>query len=228
MKTNRVYLLGFMVLLLLSTALMAQDQMTGSKDGMKFIVNDPGKRDNVTFKSYAPLEDIIGYSNEISGYLVFDPSNPTKVGQGELTVPVKSLDTGIPVRNEHLQSAGWLNAEKYPNITLKINSIKNIREIKGTLESATYDLTVLGDFTLMGKTNAVEFPARVTYLKGTDATKAKMPGDLLAARASFSITLKDYGITGPEGMNIIGSKIGESIEIEVSIMGSTQLELKGK
>ena len=228
MAKNKFLFLGFAILMLMAGSLMAQDQMMKKEDGMKFIVNDPGKRDNVTFKSYAPLEDIIGYSNEISGYLVFDPFNPKKGGYGELNVPVSSLDTGIPVRNEHLQSAGWMNAEKHPNITLKINSVKDIKEIKSTNETASYDLTVAGDFTINGMTNKVEFPGRITYLKETDATKTKMPGDLLAARASFSIPLKDYGITGPEGMNLIGSKIGENIEIEVSLMGSTKLEAADK
>ena len=111
---------------------------------------------------------------------------------------------------------------------MKITGVKDVKEVKSSAAASTYDLTVMGNFTLNGKTNKVEFPGRITYLKESEATKAKMPGDLLAARASFSIALKDYGITGPEGMDIIGSKIGENIEIEVSIMGSNKLELAGK
>ena len=48
-----------------------------------------------------------------------------------------------------------------------------------------------------------------------------MPGDLLAARASFEVSLADFGIAGPKGMDLVGSKVGETIQIDVSVMGST-------
>ena len=70
----------------------------------------------------------------------------------------------------------------------------------------------------------VSIPGRLTYLKETEKTKAKMPGDLLAARAEFKIRLADYGVTGPKGAGLIGSKVGEHIGIEVSIMGSNAME----
>ena len=80
--------------------------------GTVFVVNDPAGRNKVTFRSKAPLEDIVGTSNQITGYLVFDPNNPQQGGRGELTVPVASINTGIPLRDEHLQSADWLDAAR--------------------------------------------------------------------------------------------------------------------
>ena len=47
-----------------------------AKFGTVFFVADPMKRDQVTFLSEAPLEDIVGSSNEISGYFAFNPSRP--------------------------------------------------------------------------------------------------------------------------------------------------------
>ena len=86
----------------------------------------------------------------------------------------------------------------------------------------TYDLTIIGDFSLHGMTRKIEFPGRITYLKESEATQQRLPGNLLAARAAFEVKLKDYGVTGPEGMNIIGSKVGETLSIEVSLMGNSQ------
>jgi len=46
----------------------------GHKNGMMFHIDDPMSRNSVTFKSTAPLEDIVGTSNEITGYIQFNPS----------------------------------------------------------------------------------------------------------------------------------------------------------
>ena len=221
MNTQKIFVIGILAILMISSAALAQSNPRGGKDGMVFKVEDPGMRNNVTFTSTAPLEDIVGRSNEVSGYLVFDPMNPKKGGHGELTVPVSSLNTGIPLRDEHLRSAGWLNAEEYPEIKLAITSLKNITEVKKTKDAMTYDITLFGDFSLHGKTRPIEFSGRITYLKESEATQQRLPGNLLAARASFDVKLKDYGVTGPAGMDLIGSKIGETISIEVSLMGSS-------
>jgi len=111
-----------------------------AKNGSNFQVADPMGRNSVTFTSEVPLEDIVGTSSEVSGHIVFDPQNPQKGGQGELIVPVSSLNTGTPLRNEHLQGKDWLDADRYPEIVFTIESVKNIKEIKKTAEFQTYDV----------------------------------------------------------------------------------------
>ncbi len=190
-------------------------------NGEVFSVEDPMGRNTVTFKSTAPLEDIVGTSNQITGRLVFDPNNPKAGGHGELTVPVKSLNTGIPLRDEHLAGTDWLNAEKNPNIEFKIVDVKNIKEVKSIKDAKTFEVTAVGDFSLNGKTRRISVPARITYLKESDATKQRLPGNLLAARTIFEVALADFGITGPKGMNLIGSKVGEKVEVDLSLVASS-------
>lgn len=193
-----------------------------AKLGTVFYVADPTKRNTVSFTSEAPLEDIIGLSNEIEGYVVFDPKNPEKGGAGKLRVPVKSLDTGIPLRDEHLGGADWLDAETHPQITFRVRKVEDVEEVKQAESYHTYDATLVGDFSIHGKTKRLEIPVRVTYLPESEATRKKMPGDLLAGRAKFEIALADYDVTGPEGMGIIGSKVGKTIQIEVRFTASTE------
>ena len=191
------------------------------KAGTVFHVNDPMGRNSVTFKSQAPLEDIIGTTNQITGYINFDPQNPDKGGHGKLTVAVASLNTGIPLRNEHLLGADWLDASKYPDITIEIEKVKDIKKVKSTKGSATYDVTIVADLSIHGKTRRVDVAGRITYLKESEQTRTKLAGDLLAMRATFAVNLNDFDITGPKGSGLIGSKVGETIEIEVSVLGST-------
>lgn len=189
--------------------------------GTVFYVNDPAGRDWVTFKSTAPLEDIVGTTTEITGYLVFDPDNPTKGGKGELHVPVASLNTGIPLRDNHLQGGVWLDAENHPHLSLTITDVRNVKEVKSSDNFQTYGVELVGELTIKGKSRDIEIPGRVTYLKETEQTRQKMAGNLLAARAEFDIKLADYSITGPPGAGLIGTKVGESVSVEVSIMGTT-------
>jgi polyisoprenoid-binding protein YceI len=189
--------------------------------GTVFYIGDPVGRNMTTFTSEAPLEDIVGISNKIVGYAVFDPENPERGGAGKFAVPVATLDTGIPLRDSHLAGADWLDAVKHPFIEFRIHRVTGIDKVKETDEFQTFDATLVGDFSLHGKSKRIEVPARVTSLVESEKTRKRLPGDLLAGRAEFQVALADFGVTGPAGMGVIGSKVGETIEIEVRFTGST-------
>jgi len=226
MRNSGLYGQTAVVLLALFTLAMGQGDpcYPCAKDGMVFNVNDPVGRNSVTFNSSAPLEDIVGTTGDIVGYLVFDPQNPQKGGYGELRVSVASIKTGIPTRDEHLRSADWLDAEKYPQVIMKISKLSDVKKFKETAGSVTYDITAQAEFTLRGITKPISVQGRITFMKVSETTKNRLPGDILAVRSSFNIALADYGIAGPKGMELIGSKVGESIAISVSLMSSTQSE----
>lgn len=198
-----------------------------AKAGKVFYVNDPMKRNTVTFTSEAPLEDIVGTTNEVAGYIVFDPKKPGGSVRGEFSVPVSSLDTGIPLRNEHLHSEQWLNAAKNPHITYKVTGSELISTYKDTPEFQTHDIMTTGDFTLNGQTRKMKIPVRVTHLVESEATKQKMPGNLVAARARFDVPLASFAVTAPQGSGLIGSKVSSSINVEVRLTGSDTMQMAG-
>ncbi len=193
-----------------------------AKHGTVFHATDPMGRNNVTFSSQAPLEDITGTTNDLRGYLTFDPMRPRAGVRGEMVVSVASLNTGIPLRDEHLRSAEWLDAAAHPTISFTIEDTTSIREVKRTDAAQTYDLTLIGTFALHGRSRQMHVPARLTFLRETEQTKMKMPGDLLAVRVSFDVPLKDYGITGGAMGQVVGSRLSESIEVEVSLFASSK------
>lgn len=192
-----------------------------AKHGTVFYATDPMGRNNVTFTSEAPLEDITGTTNKIHGYLAFDPQYPRKGLRGHMVVPVADLTTGIPLRDEHMRSADWLNAEAYPTITYFIERTDDIKEIKRSALATTYDMTLIGNFELRGETHEIHVPVRVTFLRESEQTKQKMPGDLLGVRAHFNVPLKDYGITGGAMGQVVGTKLSDTINIEVSLFASS-------
>ncbi len=191
-----------------------------AKHGTVFYVADPMGRNQVTFMSEAPLEDIVGTTNQIIGYLVFDPDKPKNGVRGFFKVPVTGLDSGIPLRNEHLQSDMWLNAESYPDFTFTIESARRIKKTKSSKDYQTYEMTLIGPFTIHGQTQQMDIPARITFLRESDQTRMKLPGNLLGVRAEFEVALADFGITGPAGMDLIGSRVGQTVSLEISVFAS--------
>lgn len=173
--------------------------------------NFEDKRNQATFFSTTPLEDVTGISNAVSGKVTFDVSDINTL-TGSISIPVASLDTGIELRNEHLASPNWMDAEGYPDIIFKIKSVSDVKVESDNKLSAK----VTGDFTAHGVTKEVLADVTMTYLVESEQTKERAPGDLLGVQASFNIALSDYDI---ENM-LIGQKVAEEVKIDISMVGS--------
>lgn len=179
-----------------------------------FNFEDKHGRNQASFFSTTPLEDITGISNEVKGKVTFDVSD-VKTLKGSISIPVASLDTGIELRNEHLVSDNWMDAESYPNITFDIKSVSDIKREADNRITAK----VIGDFTAHGVTKEVVADVTMTYLVESEQTKQRAPGDLLGVQAKFNVNLSEFDI---ENM-IIGQKVAEEIEISINMVGSNAM-----
>jgi len=69
-----------------------------------------------------------GYSNQMhsfdktSGTIVYDKA--AKTGSVDVTIDAKSVNTGYPLFNEHIQDEDFFNTAKYPTITFKSTAVK--------------------------------------------------------------------------------------------------------
>lgn len=192
--------------------------------GKVFFVNDPVGRNSITFTSRAPLEDIVGTTNQIAGFVVFDPDQADAGATVQFKVPVASLDTGIPMRDEHLRSPAWLDAAAHPEIVVSLTGLRDLESVEAKAGARTWTATATGEIQLKGQTRALEVAVRFTWLKETDKTRQRLPGNLLAGRGTFEVALADFGITGPPNMDVIGSKVGSNIAVEVSFVATSQGE----
>ncbi len=209
------YLKSLLMLLIFSSLSFAQNFNVKAKGTQKFNFKDDKGRNQTTFYSATSLEDINGTADGISGTVSFDPANFAKTIQGKISVEVTSLNTGIDLRNHHLRTANWLDAEKYPEISFEIKSVSDIKhESDNKLK-----FKVTGPFTLHGITKEITADAEATYLDENQQTEQRAPGDLLGIRTEFNIKLSDYGIDNA----VIGSKVAENIKIGVNIVGSNKM-----
>lgn len=173
--------------------------------------NFEDKRNQVKFFSTTPLEDITGISNDVKGKVTLDVADVKKM-KGSITISVASIKTAIDLRDEHLKSENWLNADEYPEIIFVIKNVGNVK----VLEDNRIEAKVTGDFTVHGVTKETVSDVTLTYLDASEQTKQYAPGDLLGVQAKFNITLSDFEV---ENM-LVGQKVADEIEITATLRGS--------
>ena len=179
----------------------------------------PGRDRQIYFESDAPLEDIKGQSNQVIGFAVAGPaSNPADLRAGEWHLPVRSIRTGIELRDEHLAGGDWLDAASHPNIVFQLDEVRDPTLRRSGDGYRTYEATLVGEMTIHGETNAITIPgATLTFLDASDRTAAVAEGDLLRVRAEYSVTLSDYGVSHP----VIGDKVANTIAVTTTLFLST-------
>ncbi len=173
-------------------------------------------RNQASFESDAPLENIVGVSNSIEAIAMIDINNITSNPKGKVTVDLNNLKTGIALRDEHLGSSNWLNTEKFPNATFMLTGITDASSTK--LEDAKKVKAILhGKFSVHGVTKDTNVPAELTYFKENERTKAKIKGNILKVKASFNFNLGDYGINIP---NMVVGKVDDNIKVAVNFIAT--------
>ncbi|CAK0746722.1 Polyisoprenoid-binding protein [Gammaproteobacteria bacterium] len=77
----------------------------------------------------------IGRFDKTSGQIVIDRT--AKTGSVDIIIDAKSVDTGSPIFNEHIQGEDFFDTGKYPTITFKSNRLKfkddQVSEVDGQL-----------------------------------------------------------------------------------------------
>src|SRR5690606_39131302 len=75
------------------------------------------------------IADIKGNFGEFESSIVA-AKNDFSDAQYAITIQVPSINTGIEMRDDHLRSADFFDAEKYPTMTFKSNSSKKVSDKK--------------------------------------------------------------------------------------------------
>lgn len=127
-----------------------------------------------------------GFSNpsanlgQVDGTLVYDETKPAD-STVEATLPLSGLDTFVPKLDEHLKSADFLDAAKYPNVTFK--STKVTAAGKGKLK-------VTGDLTVHGVTKPVTLDVTLNKVGPHPMMKVQTVG----FDATATIKRSDFGV----------------------------------
>src|SRR5438477_4202549 len=125
------------------------------------------------------------------------PENSSVTAQ----IDVRSIDTRIKKRDDHLRSAEFFNVEKFPQIAFKSRSVKQTGPQGGD---------ILGDLTIHGVTKPVTLHVKMlTPLNETNRTRW--------AVTTEPITRRDFNLMfapAAESVSGIGQTVAINIEIE--------------
>lgn len=154
------------------------------------------------------ISNVRGHFGEFTGTIVIDKG---AIKDAQATMQVKSIDTGVKQRDDHLRSADFFDAAKYPVITFKTKSV----EKKGD------QFVLIADFTIRGVTREVRLPVKLNGpIKDQDGqTRIGLEGKL-------TINRKDYGINFDAVLETGVALVGEEVSIEVNIEAVQQTDEK--
>src|SRR6266487_1607908 len=124
------------------------------------------------------------------------PENSSVMAQ----IDVRSIDTRIKKRDDHLRSAEFFNVDKYPQITFKSRSVKQTGPQSGD---------ILGDLTIHGVTKPITLHVKLlTPLNDTSRTRWGITVD--------PITRRDFNLMFLPATET-GSGISETVAINIEI-----------
>lgn len=185
--------------------------------GKTFYVDGRAGNNQVSVFSQSTLEDFTVVCNKVTGQCKLDPKNVESFS-GRFSIRVEDLRSGIDLRDQHLKTADWFDAAKYPEVVVEITKVEEVKKVEPNTASAKLIATI----NMHGKTGHAVIPATLTYLDESPTTMKRVKGDLLRIRAEFDVKLSDYGITGPPESGVIGLKVSDTQAIKVTVFGSTE------
>jgi polyisoprenoid-binding protein YceI len=159
---------------------------------------------NVYFDVRHTYATVRGQFEDFSGTLQFDPDN-LEVSSVTFEVNTKSINTGIPNRDNHLRSEEFFAVNEYPSMTFQSTGVKKQEGNQYTLE---------GNLTIKGKANKVAVPFTYFGMRENPLKKGQM---VAGYETRFSINRLDYGVgTGKfHEMGVIGNRVDILISLEV-------------
>ena len=153
----------------------------------------------------------MGTTNTVHGFVRVDADDLKSSGlEAEFQVDLTSLKTGIGLRDTHMKD-NYLHTAEHPRATFKLTRIlkSSASRLKPDQE---VKLTAEGTFELHGVTRRIRVPVRVTRLATSEATMAKLPGNLIRVQSEFDVRLADYNIERP---SMVLLKVGEVAHISL-------------
>lgn len=145
-----------------------------------------------------------GQFEDYTGRIEFDPEH-LNVGSVEFKVETKSVNTGIPNRDNHLRSDEFFAVNEHPLMTFRSTAVRQKEGNQYLLE---------GILTIKGITMKVSVP--MTYF-GTRENPLKKGQLVSGFESRFSIDRLDFGV-GPgkyANMGVIGRNVEILIALEV-------------
>lgn len=141
---------------------------------------------------------------KVSGMLTYDATNPN-ASSVEVVIPVASMaTTGDEKRDQHLQSADFLDAATYPNITFKSTRVE--------VDADGVNGKVYGDLTIRDVTRPV-----VLNVEKLGESKSPWGQQVVGFTGNTKINREDFGLNWNVALETGGWLVAKEIKIELEV-----------
>lgn len=147
------------------------------------------------------ITNVKGYFGEFGTDILYDAADITK-SSVKVTIKTASINTNNENRDNHLRSADFFDAEKFPEITF----------VSTKIEKAGEELIMHGDLTMRGVTKQVSFPFVINGPITDPWGKSRF-----GAEASLTVNRMDYGVSWNKILDTGGLTVGNDVKISIQI-----------
>jgi polyisoprenoid-binding protein YceI len=148
------------------------------------------------------VSKVRGRFAKYAGTIALDEADLTR-SVVQATIDAASIDTGVEQRDQHLRSADFFDAERYPELRFKSTRIEQVGDDR---------YRVLGDLTIRDVTREVALD--VEY-----GGRAKDPwgNERAGFVAKASLDRKDFGLGWNQVLEAGGVLVGDRVDIELEV-----------
>ena len=147
------------------------------------------------------LSKVSGKFTDFTIALTHDEKDITR-SSVNVVIKAASIDTGIAARDNHLRTADFFDAEKFPEITFQSKRI----EKKGKTFIA------FGTFTMRGVSKEIALPFAVTGIDKDPVAKKMNVG----YSARLTINRQDYGVSWKH--QSVPNFVGDNVDVEINLI----------
>lgn len=183
---------------------------------VKFLLAGRDGRNVIKFISKAPLETIEGKTGQIDGTIEVDLSD-ANTAAGQFEVDLTTVKTGIEMRDQHMRE-GYLHTDSFPKAVFKLIKVTKAGQ-KPLADGQPVEIEAQGELTIHGITRPVAVSGTVTFLKESEQTQARLPGDLLHIDVGAPILLSDFKVERPQFVIL---KVNDKVDIRVDVFATTR------
>lgn len=148
------------------------------------------------------VANVRGIFEQVAGTVRCDPQRP-ETAEVSVTVAAASVHTREAQRDQHLRSADFLDAEKYPQITFRSTGLRR----RGSV------LELSGELSLRGVTKPFAFEVSEISAEHRDLQGAQRFG----ASARGSLKRSEFGITFNKLLEAGGVAISDEITLSIDL-----------
>jgi polyisoprenoid-binding protein YceI len=144
------------------------------------------------------INNVRGHFDEFGGMVVVDNG---AIQSATGTIQVKSINTGVPMRDNHLRKADFFDATNYPTINFQSKKV----------EQSGGQAILIADFTMHGVTKELRLPVKLSGPVKDPQGKTR-----IGLEATAKVNRKDYGISYNAMLESGAAAVGEEVTIEIN------------